>query len=669
METLRDELLQALNSEEDHQTSKKDLHSALVDKNKDYQCITNQLDCSININNANVCSGDNTPLKLPAEILLNILQDLTVSQLLPCQWVSRQFRTVARTVLMDKIGGDYLHQQYLYSLYRQKNQMRRDSADGLPPSSHHLNTNPQFGHQQDQQHQQPMAGPEQQSQTGLQIQYQSSSNNVQTFSPPSPLQQSLHRDAGYVAPGNIALFLFPCHDHAPTGWQELQAVHFQCTGIDRIKEQLIFAPIYPDTGDCLKFNTNSWGLPSTSTSSSHSGTGGTSRSSNSGTSIPVEASTNSSYKSPATGLDLFDYSTGLPRSGNTASKPMNINEGLGSYSFTDLFNARRRDSGSDGDTSMDMGLRSPSMSSSPPFTLSYLSSSNSSTSSLPSTNSLSSSSLPTFVNQSSPRVTTGGNGGEHYSVIGIKYGDWPEERQMSGRWWGGGLHSSLAQQSMVFLPWAASPGGQGSVVDFQQRQIRKLEENEKQQKEHHGKNRSSLFGEDTTTGGRGGESDESDRSGSDEMGCSRTHRHHMYTTSGQARNPPAHHYRYFCLHHDQLMTDIAAFSSPKANIEKDSGKRDPKRKHLMARAGSKHLSVDYGARVAESNRCQFCLSSPCRANLEIQVKFEEVRVSLDWILSGVSPECNGVLSPPLSSTATATMQPALQREPRQQPAL
>ncbi|KAF9317752.1 hypothetical protein BG000_002000 [Podila horticola] len=55
-------------------------------------------------------------------------------------------------------------------------------------------------------------------------------------------------------------------------------------------------------------------------------------------------------------------------------------------------------------------------------------------------------------------------------------------------------------------------------------------------------------------------------------------------------------------------------------------------------AGSKHLAIAYGARVLESKRCLFCLSSPCKANLEIQLKFDQVRVSLDWILSGFVPE-------------------------------
>ncbi|KAG0277672.1 hypothetical protein BGZ95_005562 [Linnemannia exigua] len=58
----------------------------------------------------------------------------------------------------------------------------------------------------------------------------------------------------------------------------------------------------------------------------------------------------------------------------------------------------------------------------------------------------------------------------------------------------------------------------------------------------------------------------------------------------------------------------------------------------MTTAGSKHLEVNYGARITESKRCLFCLSTPCKANLEIQVKFSQLRVSLDWILSGFEPD-------------------------------
>ncbi|KAG0374780.1 hypothetical protein BGX24_009924 [Mortierella sp. AD032] len=81
------------------------------------------------------------------------------------------------------------------------------------------------------------------------------------------------------------------------------------------------------------------------------------------------------------------------------------------------------------------------------------------------------------------------------------------------------------------------------------------------------------------------------------------------------------------------MTDIAAFHAATDSKSKNRASKMP-----MTTAGSRHLEVDYGARVTESKRCLFCLSTPCKANLEIQVKFDQLRVSLDWILSGFGPD-------------------------------
>ncbi|KAG0230286.1 hypothetical protein BGX31_005898 [Mortierella sp. GBA43] len=88
------------------------------------------------------------------------------------------------------------------------------------------------------------------------------------------------------------------------------------------------------------------------------------------------------------------------------------------------------------------------------------------------------------------------------------------------------------------------------------------------------------------------------------------------------------------------MADIAAFNAFKAStrIGADLETLDPTPDTPMATAGTRHLSIDYSAMVGESKRCQFCLSTPCKANLEIQVKFDKVRVSLDWVLSGFVPE-------------------------------
>ncbi|KAF9199955.1 hypothetical protein BGZ49_009874 [Haplosporangium sp. Z 27] len=547
MESSQEGVPEALSSKElERQTGKSDIRTELEDKNMDAHDITNQPYGTI----SRVHAKDITTFKLPAEILLSVLQNLTVCQLLPCQRVSQQFRTVARTALLDKIGGSYTQHQL----------------------QHHLRNNLQY-------HQQHMDDLEQ-SQTRLPNQHLSSDNNQpQSYSPPSPPHQSMNCDAGYVAPGNIALFLYPCRDQTPTGWQQRQAVHFWCTGIDRIKEQLVFEPILPDPGDCLKFNTNSWNLPSVS---SHGGTSGSSHSSNCGISSPEETFLISNYKSPATG----------------------------------------------------------SLSCSPPLTSAI---------------------------QDSPRSSGGNNGSQHYSVIGIKYGDWPEEPQMTeGRWWGGGLHSSMTQQSMVFLPWIASPGGQGSAVDSQQREIRRQEKSEKQRRQSYGKDKAPSYSSSRV---EIDSDDDSDRDSCGELSCSSVHRHHMYMSSGQSRNSSAHHHRYLCLHHDQLITDIAAFSSSDTDIDHGSWRLNTKRKHLMATAGSEHLTINYGAKVVESKRCQFCLNSPCKANLEIQVKFDEIRVSLDWILSGFSSGDKEASSSSLPTKATGTSQPGLRREFSQIPAL
>ncbi|KAG0370173.1 hypothetical protein BC939DRAFT_450331 [Gamsiella multidivaricata] len=252
-----------------------------------------------------------------------------------------------------------------------------------------------------------------------------------------------------------------------------------------------------------------------------------------------------------------------------------------------------------------------------------------------------------------------GKGDEHYSVIGIKHGDWPEERQTTSRWWGGGLHTNMVRQSMVFLPWSASPGGQGSVAEFQQRLIRQHELSRQDNimsghRNHHRHTR--LVDAPVRILQEEKDNDEG------EKGCTRMHKHHMYMSCTQARNPPAHHHRYFCLHHDQLMTDIAAFNSIKAAAA-DFRALEPKPSKTipLTTAGSKHLAIDYEARIAESKRCQFCLSSLCKANLEIQVNFREIRVSLDWVLSGFIPEVKqGMNMRPPSNSPEYPSSPTLQ---------
>ncbi|KAG0205723.1 hypothetical protein BGX33_007761 [Mortierella sp. NVP41] len=402
-------------------------------------------------------------------------------------------------------------------------------------------------------------------QTDLHIHHQSHSYNIQqgpqnqqSFSGSESHHASqYYHTASCVAPGNIALFLFPYHDHTPTSWQDRQSVHFVCTGIDRLKEQLVFSPIYPETGDCLQFNTNTWNLPSTFVSG-YFGEGGPgsysappqsalalhgqqNRNNNYSVSSSTIANgsinTESSYKSPSTGLDLFDYSTGRPRfpGGGRSSNGQAKIDSLNSTSYS-------------------------------------------------------------FANH----------------VIGIKHGKWPEDRQAAGRWWGGGLHSSMTQESMVYMPWiGASSGfdfhGEGALNSSQDPRMENASPTSKT---------NAAVAKD---------------------GCStKIHRHHMHLSSSRVHNPPAHHHRFLCLHHDQLMADIAAFNTATAADPKSRDSTNPARpnKTPVMTAGSRYLEVDYSAKVTESKRCLFCLSTPCKANLEIQVKFDQLRVSLDWVLSG-----------------------------------
>ncbi|KAG0315932.1 hypothetical protein BGZ99_007163 [Dissophora globulifera] len=232
---------------------------------------------------------------LPFEILLCTFHHLTVEQLIPCQLVSRHFRTVARVVLMDKLGGQFLRQQQreqqqeaLLAQNKQQQKSQRAWADSLPPlpSNHYHNNSSNIAYSSthgiiagretsssssssngstDQHHplhnhlyqNQSMEGLSEHPQTDLHIHRQSHGYNIATHSQvssassssstlPEQQQRKSRHDAGYVAPGNIALFLFPYHDHTPTGWQERQSVIMRCTGVDRVAEQLIFSPIHPD---------------------------------------------------------------------------------------------------------------------------------------------------------------------------------------------------------------------------------------------------------------------------------------------------------------------------------------------------------------------------------------------------------------------------------------
>ncbi|KAF9549765.1 hypothetical protein EC957_002830 [Mortierella hygrophila] len=635
---------------------------------------------------------DGIEFTLPPEITMTVFGHLSIQNLLVCQRVSRHFRVFARTVMLDKLGGQAMGCQRHQCPQCRRNQQRpflqrssggsstsgggggggggagQHGSSGLPPLPyHHLINNPNTLlpttvspvshhnsylqlqdpplhqlHHHLYQHQSTEDRSQHHHQTDLHIHHQSHSYHDQPSRPVSTSQQldsiaynrqyhmpsstpQYHHAASYVAPGNIALFLFPYNDHTPTSWQDRQSVHLVCTGIDRPKEQLVFSPIYPEVGDCLKFNTNSWNLPSTFAASGSLGDGfATSFSTSSVLSDGQDARTlnnnvyindpRSTNRFATTGattagpettystrLDLFDYATGRPRfpgPGQASTDSLNST----SYSFANQFNRPHS--------------RTPSLASI------SSSSSSSSFSSTPSS--------PPRQSQSSPTsswANVGGNGGEHYSVIGIKHGDWPEDRQAAGRWWGGGLHSSMTQESMVYMPWV----GASSAFDFHQGSSFS-----------HSSNGRTLNNSNLTLDAKmENVSPASSKYGrSVDEGCTKIHKHHMYLPSTRAHNPPGHHHRFMCLHHDQLMTDIAAASSSSSSSDSKSKNTTGARatKTPLTTAGSTHLEVDYSARVTESKRCLFCLSTPCKASLEIQVKFDQLRVSLDWILSGFGPD-------------------------------
>ncbi|KAK5821776.1 hypothetical protein F5H01DRAFT_411490 [Linnemannia elongata] len=652
----------------------------------------------------NVEEKDSTEFRLPPEITIAVFGYLSIQNLLVCQRVSRHFRVFARTIMLDKLGGQAMGCQRQHCPQCRRNQQQplwqrpsggsstsrgggggagQHGSSGLPPlpyhhlinnpntllpttvspvSHHNLHLQPQ-DHPQHQLHHhlyqhQSTEDMSQHHQTDLHIHHQAHSYHVQPSRPVSTSQQSdtsahnhqshappstsqYHPTASYVAPGNIALFLFPYHDHTPTSWQDRQSVHFVCTGIDRLKEQLVFSPIYPEVGDCLKFNTNSWNLPSTfaasgsfgdatslSTPSELPGGGQDARTLNNTININDPRSTSrfvttggttttGSETTYSTGLDLFDYTTGRPRfPGSRQANADSLNST--SYSFANQFNRPHS--------------RSPSLAS-----ISSSSSSSSSFSSTPPSPSRQppSSSITTAAPPTPYWTNVTSHGGEHYSVIGIKHGDWPEDRQTAGRWWGGGLYSSMTQESMVHMPWV----GASSAFDFHQGSSSSSHPSNGRTLTNNNNNNNNLTQDENM---EDVSPSSYNKSRGADGGYTKIHKHHMYLSSTRPHNPPGHHHRFLCLHHDQLMTDVAAASSsssPSSDSKSKKAARTP-----LTTAGSTHLEVDYGARVTESKRCLFCLSAPCKANLEIQVKFDQLRVSLDWILSGFGPDQKTVAS-------------------------
>ncbi|KAF9166519.1 hypothetical protein DFQ26_007701 [Actinomortierella ambigua] len=151
-------------------------------------------------------------------------------------------------------------------------------------------------------------------------------------------------------------------------------------------------------------------------------------------------------------------------------------------------------------------------------------------------------------------------------------------------------------------------------------------------------------------------------------GLPKTHLHKMYVATSSPRRHPSHHLRYLCVHHDRN-TMLASHHDPAAisptpltaesrfeglspqfhsysqQQQQESSPLDQQNaKHeqqaslcslpKMTLVGNRHLSVEYAAEVVETKKCPYCFARPCKANVEIQVQFGLVRVSLDWILSG-----------------------------------
>ncbi|KAF9937019.1 hypothetical protein BGZ67_001742, partial [Mortierella alpina] len=115
MDTLKEDLIHALenqgHSEPEASCSK---HDALLDANSDLQLSTNisipSRPCCpqgavVSSTESTAANSSSSPSHLPPEIWLNVLRQLTVSQLLSCHLVSRLFRSMARTTMMDKLGA------------------------------------------------------------------------------------------------------------------------------------------------------------------------------------------------------------------------------------------------------------------------------------------------------------------------------------------------------------------------------------------------------------------------------------------------------------------------------------------------------------------------------------------------------------------------------------
>ncbi|CAO3563413.1 unnamed protein product [Mortierella alpina] len=661
MDTLKEDFIRALPKQAGRsEPAASGPHHDALDANSDPQLCTNTITTTsiparpccprgarASTTESTAANNSSSPSCLPPEIWLNVLRQLTVSQLLSCHMVSRLFRSMARTTMMDKLGARFMETQR-WSCHKcretqrqQKRQCtspRRDELprvmqnerNGLPPLPHnHLSTANLSIISSLLQH--PMAERDHSHLDHHQLALEG--ENPTSSHSPSCTHQSAQRartrsdrqPAGFVAPGTIALILYPTNEHATASWQQRQRVHLWCTGIDRLQEQLIFSPIDPDE-NFFKFSTSSYSL-----SSSHLLTpNGDSASGSRDVGWNVSAQKHSGF---APGETVYDYQTG---------KPTADTSGTGGYDFINQFSrngTRQRP---------DESERHPSP---PPAS----SSSGVSIGSIGSTSTSPASTSSLFSSAHSRRSSwssVSGYGGDHHSVIGIQHGDWFEDRAaFSGSMWSG-IHSVSERETMVFMPWTMAP----TTLRGGERQ---------QQQQQHARGRWSWepsMEQSSPMGGRLCQamgSSVGSSMGSPAPGTE-IHRHHVHLSHHPKRATAAkHHHRFFCLHHDQIMADVAAANNATLAMDPQSGERG--RRRSWSTAGSKHLKIYYEAEVKESNRCLYCISSPCKATLEIKLKVYQLKVSLDWILSGIPPELSQTTVPSdTAKTASKGRGPGLQ---------
>lgn len=119
---------------------------------------------------------------LPSEIVLKILSHLSLEQLLPCQTISRRFRMLSRTALIDKL----------------------------------TNTNPPIP---------------------------SSLSRVCQDQMSSAVHNHAYHLQESAVGRELILFLFPDNMCTPSRWEECQNVRFVCIGADRETEWLVFTPV------------------------------------------------------------------------------------------------------------------------------------------------------------------------------------------------------------------------------------------------------------------------------------------------------------------------------------------------------------------------------------------------------------------------------------------